>query len=168
MVSGVIEGFNATVLAYGQTGAGKTFTMTGSTQSYEHRGLVPRAVAHVFQEAEKRHDASVAVRISYLELYNEQMYDLLAFNTDAPDLQICETKGGATRVHARSRLPAARRTQGSGGAASQPAANQEPAANALPRSGLRGGERRKLPRSAGSRGACQLLLAAGWPKRHTE
>ena len=43
MVSSVLQGVNATVMCYGQTGAGKTFTMTGGHGSYRHRGMVPRA-----------------------------------------------------------------------------------------------------------------------------
>lgn len=44
IVKSVAEGFNGTVLVYGQTGAGKTFTMSGSSQNYKYRGITPRAV----------------------------------------------------------------------------------------------------------------------------
>ena len=44
IVKSVIEGFNGTILVYGQTGAGKTFTMSGSTQNYKYRGIIPRAI----------------------------------------------------------------------------------------------------------------------------
>ena len=44
IVRSVLEGFNGTVLVYGQTGAGKTFTMNGSTQNYKYRGVIPRAI----------------------------------------------------------------------------------------------------------------------------
>jgi kinesin family protein 6/9 len=44
IVKSVVEGFNGTVLVYGQTGAGKTFTMSGSTQNYKYRGVIPRAI----------------------------------------------------------------------------------------------------------------------------
>ena len=45
IVKSVAEGFNGTVLVYGQTGAGKTFTMSGSSENYKYRGIVPRAIA---------------------------------------------------------------------------------------------------------------------------
>jgi kinesin family member 6/9 len=45
LVSSVVQGYNGTILCYGQTGAGKTFTMTGSSTEYKYRGIVPRAVA---------------------------------------------------------------------------------------------------------------------------
>ena len=48
IVNSVIDGFNGTVMVYGQTGAGKTFTMSGSMQNYKYRGLIPRAISHVF------------------------------------------------------------------------------------------------------------------------
>lgn len=50
-VSNVLEGVNATIFAYGQTGSGKTFTITGGVDSYDQRGLIPRALSMVFQRA---------------------------------------------------------------------------------------------------------------------
>ena len=48
MVESALQGFNGTVFAYGSTGSGKTFTITGGMQRYEDRGLVPRAISHAF------------------------------------------------------------------------------------------------------------------------
>jgi kinesin family protein 6/9 len=48
IVKSVVDGFNGTVMVYGQTGAGKTFTMSGSMQNYKYRGLIPRAISNVF------------------------------------------------------------------------------------------------------------------------
>ncbi len=73
-----LDGYNGTVLCYGQTGAGKTFTMTGATENYEQRGLIPRTIQHLFKEIQNRQDRSYTVRIGYLEIYNEQLFDLLA------------------------------------------------------------------------------------------
>ena len=67
-----------TVFCYGQTGAGKTFTMSGSSLDYKYRGLIPRAVSLMFQEIQSRYDQSIVVRVSYLEIYNETMCDLLS------------------------------------------------------------------------------------------
>uniref|UniRef100_H2ZA26 Kinesin-like protein n=1 Tax=Ciona savignyi TaxID=51511 RepID=H2ZA26_CIOSA len=78
MTLNTLEGFNNTLLAYGQTGAGKTFSITGATENYKHRGIIPRAIAHVFRSVEERTDHAVQIQISYFEIYNETMFDLLA------------------------------------------------------------------------------------------
>ncbi|XP_018668035.2 kinesin-like protein KIF9 [Ciona intestinalis] len=78
MTLNTLEGFNSTLLAYGQTGAGKTFTITGATENYKHRGLIPRAIAQVFRSVEERSDHAVQIQISYFEIYNETMFDLLS------------------------------------------------------------------------------------------
>lgn len=49
-------------MCYGQTGAGKTFTMTGSTESYQNRGLIPRAISQLFKEISNRRDCTINVR----------------------------------------------------------------------------------------------------------
>lgn len=77
IVSRSLDGYNGTLMCYGQTGAGKTFTMTGATESYRHRGLIPRAISQLFKQIEERLEYSITVRISYLEIYNEGMFDLL-------------------------------------------------------------------------------------------
>lgn len=78
MSNKALDGYNGTVLCYGQTGAGKTFTMTGATENYEQRGLIPRTIQHLFKEIQNRQDRSYTIRIGYLEIYNEQLFDLLA------------------------------------------------------------------------------------------
>jgi len=77
MVKKSLDGYNGTLMCYGQTGAGKTFTMTGATESYKHRGLIPRAISQLFKQIEERLENSITVRISYMEIYNEGMFDLL-------------------------------------------------------------------------------------------
>ena len=52
----VVDGFNGTIMCYGQTGAGKTFTMNGSTANYKYRGLIPRAINKIFSEVGGRFD----------------------------------------------------------------------------------------------------------------
>ncbi|XP_056219631.1 kinesin-like protein KIF9 isoform X2 [Seriola aureovittata] len=86
VVQGALDGYNGTVMCFGQTGAGKTYTMTGSTESYKQRGIIPRALQEVFQEVEKRTDHSFSVHLSYLEIYNETLVDLLAPLQDSPHL----------------------------------------------------------------------------------
>lgn len=51
-----------TILCYGQTGAGKTFTMTGATENYKHRGLIPRSLQQLYKEIEEQSDYSINVR----------------------------------------------------------------------------------------------------------
>ncbi|KAL7374132.1 hypothetical protein ABVT39_022718 [Epinephelus coioides] len=77
VVLGALDGYNGTVMCFGQTGAGKTYTMTGSTESYKQRGIIPRALQEVFQEMEKRTEHAFSVHLSYLEIYNETLVDLL-------------------------------------------------------------------------------------------
>uniref|UniRef100_A0A4W2C559 Kinesin family member 21B n=1 Tax=Bos indicus x Bos taurus TaxID=30522 RepID=A0A4W2C559_BOBOX len=88
LVEGCFEGYNATVLAYGQTGAGKTYTMgTGFdvATAEEEQGIIPRAIAHLFggiaerkQRAQEQGVAGPEFKVSaqFLELYNEEILDL--------------------------------------------------------------------------------------------
>ncbi|KAJ3032119.1 UNVERIFIED_CONTAM: Kinesin-like protein kif9 [Siphonaria sp. JEL0065] len=83
IIKSVMEGYHGTIMAYGQTGAGKTFTMTGATENYKHRGLIPRAISHIFREVAERPQMACTIRVSYLEIYNEQIVDLLGTLPDA-------------------------------------------------------------------------------------
>lgn len=78
IVHSVIEGYNGTVFAYGQTGAGKTYTMSGGSQNYKFRGVIPRAISQLFAEMQNKPEFSYVVNASYSEIYNELIYDLLA------------------------------------------------------------------------------------------
>ncbi|PNJ31860.1 KIF9 isoform 3 [Pongo abelii] len=78
VVSQALDGYNGTIMCYGQTGAGKTYTMTGATESYKHRGILPRALQQVFRMIEERPTHAITVRVSYLEIYNESLFDLLS------------------------------------------------------------------------------------------
>jgi hypothetical protein len=51
-------------------GAGKTYTMSGDSSNYTQRGVVPRAVHHIFREMDLRVEKEMVVRCSYLEIYN--------------------------------------------------------------------------------------------------
>jgi len=152
LVDTVLDGCNATILAYGQTGAGKTYTMTGGKADYKQRGLIPRSIhkvqalrtcalarkakqsksnisigtwalllaqqlpnislavnfqasawssfylkgstmlwSQVFAGLKKKHlQSTCTVRISYLEIYNEQCYDLLDISTQPSDIAVIE------------------------------------------------------------------------------
>ncbi|NXK14393.1 KIF9 protein, partial [Herpetotheres cachinnans] len=83
VVSEALIGYNGTIMCYGQTGAGKTYTMTGATAEYEHRGIIPRAIQQVFKATAHSVDPFITVRISYLEIYNETLFDLLSTMTSS-------------------------------------------------------------------------------------
>merc|ERR1719379_2584007 len=92
---------NGTILCYGQTGAGKTYTMTGVPNSYTHRGLIPRAIGEIFQEISNHPEKRVSVKISYIEIYNELMFDLLSeadVAQQSGELLIREDSGGRVVV----------------------------------------------------------------------
>ncbi|XP_051486627.1 chromosome-associated kinesin KIF4A isoform X1 [Apus apus] len=81
LVQGVFKGYNATVLAYGQTGSGKTYSMGGTyTANQEDEpsvGVIPRVIKLLFKEKEQRQDWEFILKVSYLEIYNEDILDLL-------------------------------------------------------------------------------------------
>ena len=100
VVANVLQGYNASIIAYGQTGAGKTHTMTGSL-SGEDRGIIPRAVDDVF--AHISHDTGQCkylVRASYLQIYNEVVSDLL--KPENTNLMIREDKRRGVHVEGLS------------------------------------------------------------------
>lgn len=100
VVDNAFEGYNGTIFAYGQTGSGKTYTMTGPEESYANRGIIPRTVAYVFSEANRRTDTEFNIHISYLEIYNNDGYDLLSEDhsskqlTDLPKVKPLERANG--------------------------------------------------------------------------
>ncbi|XP_048508096.1 kinesin-like protein KIF6 [Athalia rosae] len=77
IVQSVLNGYNATIFAYGQTGSGKTFSITGDTELYDERGVLPRTIQYLFQTIKKNPENLYSVEIAYLEIYNENGYDLL-------------------------------------------------------------------------------------------
>jgi len=97
MVGKLFEGYNATVLAYGQTGSGKTHSMGTSYREgitpATNAGVIPRAVGEIFREIEKRRsDLDVNVRVAFVELYREQLYDLLSAKSGKKEDCQCEVR----------------------------------------------------------------------------
>ncbi|KAG5482190.1 hypothetical protein CUR178_06049 [Leishmania enriettii] len=82
LTESVLGGFNATVFAYGQSGSGKTHTMTGVMGDNTLEGVIPRCVKHIFNTVEKRKEevpgTTVSMYVSFMELYNGKVRDLLA------------------------------------------------------------------------------------------
>ena len=77
LVESVLEGFNATIFAYGQTGCGKSFSMQGPPSPPEMKGVIPNAFSHLFEYVKGTQGIEFLVRCSYLEIYNEEVRDLL-------------------------------------------------------------------------------------------
>ncbi|XP_005376935.1 PREDICTED: chromosome-associated kinesin KIF4A-like [Chinchilla lanigera] len=86
LIQGVLEGYNATVLAYGQTGSGKTYSMGGAyTAEQENEptvGVIPRVIQLLFKEIDKKCDVEFTLKVSYLEIYNEEILDLLCLSQE--------------------------------------------------------------------------------------
>jgi kinesin family protein C1 len=82
MVQSAVDGYNVCIFAYGQTGSGKTHTMMGGIDSPlegEERGVMPRAAEHIFHYCNelKEHGYTFKVTATMVEIYNEQINDLL-------------------------------------------------------------------------------------------
>ncbi|XP_035825943.1 kinesin-like protein KIF27 isoform X2 [Aplysia californica] len=105
LVHSLFDGYNATVFAYGQTGSGKTYTIGGgdiTTLTEEEYGIIPRALVHMFQKMEEDKKKSYTVAVSYIEIYMEELRDLLDLETSSKDLHVREdSKGNTVIVGAR-------------------------------------------------------------------
>ncbi|KAM8801250.1 kinesin-like protein KIF21A isoform 3-T3 [Rhynchonycteris naso] len=107
LIEGCFEGYNATVFAYGQTGAGKTYTMgTGFDVNIieEEQGIISRAVKHLFKSIEEKKHAAMKnglpppdfkVNAQFLELYNEEVLDLFDTTRDID----AKNKKSNIRIH---------------------------------------------------------------------
>ncbi|NWZ31133.1 KIF27 protein, partial [Asarcornis scutulata] len=95
------EGYNATVFAYGQTGSGKTYTIGGghiASVSEDEKGIIPRAIQELFQHISENHNIDFRVKVSYIEVYKEELRDLLELETSVKDLHIREDEKGNTVI----------------------------------------------------------------------
>lgn len=91
IVESVLNGYNGTIFAYGQTGTGKTWSMEGIRDKPELRGIIPNAFEHIFSHIKFAAGGNqYLIRASYLEIYNEDIRDLLSPN--ATKLEIREGK----------------------------------------------------------------------------
>ncbi|GJQ66792.1 kinesin-2B [Trypoxylus dichotomus] len=81
IVEKVFQGYNGTIFAYGQTGAGKTYTMMGKQDDSMQKGILPNTFRHIFNKISNCDNGkSALITISYLEIYNEDVRDLLSPN----------------------------------------------------------------------------------------
>ncbi|XP_011631221.2 kinesin-like protein Klp61F [Pogonomyrmex barbatus] len=106
----VIAGYSCTVFAYGQTSTGKTYTMEGTLvdnlnlhwQSDTSAGIIPRCLNHLFDELQLLKNQQHTVCVNFLELYNEELLDLLTNDSDMPSkIKLYEdiTKKGSVIIH---------------------------------------------------------------------
>lgn len=77
LVDSVLQGFNGTIFAYGQTGTGKTYTMLGDSREPDKKGVIPNSFQHIFTHISRSQNQKYLVRSSYLEIYQEEIRDLL-------------------------------------------------------------------------------------------
>jgi hypothetical protein len=92
LVESVLGGYNGTIFAYGQTGCGKTHTMVGKKGS-DQQGIIPNSFEQIYGYIDDPSNGSkkFLVRCSYLEIYNEEIRDLLGNDTEAK-LELKENK----------------------------------------------------------------------------
>ncbi|KAH1043912.1 hypothetical protein AAZX31_09G182900 [Glycine max] len=96
MVISVLDGYNVCIFAYGQTGTGKTFTMEGTQQN---RGVNYRTLEHLFKVSKERSETfSYDISVSVIEVYNEQIRDLLATGQTSKRLEIKQASEGFHHV----------------------------------------------------------------------
>uniref|UniRef100_W5M2J3 Kinesin family member 27 n=1 Tax=Lepisosteus oculatus TaxID=7918 RepID=W5M2J3_LEPOC len=101
LVLSLIEGYNVTVFAYGQTGSGKTYTIGGGhivATSDEENGIIPRAIQEIFHNIAEKHNTDFTVKVSYIEVYKEELRDLLELETSSKDMHIREDEKGNTVI----------------------------------------------------------------------
>eukprot|EP01047_Picozoa_sp_COSAG01_P003014 COSAG01_NODE_86_length_27623_cov_39.847224_4_plen_420_part_00 len=114
LVQRIFEGYNATVFAYGQTGSGKTYTMGSSNKAVsggegEEVGMLPRAINAIFRRCEQeRQDAAgggllppapeCLLRVSFVEIYNEELKDLLEPSTSPKQISVREDGQGSVVI----------------------------------------------------------------------
>jgi kinesin family protein C1 len=112
LVQSALDGYRVCIFAYGQTGSGKTYTMEGYDCRYnpENMGMIPRAVQQIFDTADSLRSKGWIYRMeaSFLEIYNEQIRDLLAksheYDTKKHDIKH-DAKSGATSVTGLTLVP---------------------------------------------------------------
>nr|KAF6485096.1 kinesin family member 27 [Rousettus aegyptiacus] len=101
LVLSLIEGYNATVFAYGQTGSGKTYTIGGghvASVAEGQKGIIPRAIQEIFQNISENLSIDFTIKVSYIEVYKEDLRDLLELETSMKDLHIREDEKGNTVI----------------------------------------------------------------------
>lgn len=109
----VLMGYNCTIFAYGQTGTGKTYTMEGERSqddcSWEEdpsAGIIPRTMHQLLENLNSLSDCEYSVRVSFLEIYNEELFDLLSPSLDNQKMRLFEdaTRKGSVVIQGLEEL----------------------------------------------------------------
>ena len=94
IVDSIFQGYNGTIFAYGQTGCGKTFTMMGVVSDPELRGVIPSSFHHIFGYIKTEGNSKkFLIRCSFVEIYNEEVRDLLGNSNRKLDIREDPKKG---------------------------------------------------------------------------
>lgn len=107
VLENVFDGFNACIFAYGQTGSGKTYTMMGNN---DDPGIIPRICTSIYDRIQANTDenTSFKVEVSYMEIYNEKVGDLLGVGKNRKEnLRVREHKVMGPYVEGLTRLAVA-------------------------------------------------------------
>ncbi|XP_057308656.1 kinesin-like protein KIF13A isoform X3 [Hydractinia symbiolongicarpus] len=89
VLENAFNGYNACIFAYGQTGSGKSYTMMGTSSD---KGLIPKICDSLFEQIDQNNDEDISykVEVSYMEIYNEKVRDLLCPKSDKHSLKVRE------------------------------------------------------------------------------
>ena len=77
VVKSVLNGYNGTIFAYGQTGTGKTYTMVGEFNDEKNKGIIPRAFDVIFENVKQDKEHKYNIMISFIQIYLEHIQDLI-------------------------------------------------------------------------------------------
>ena len=98
IVDSIFQGYNGTIFAYGQTGCGKTFTMMGIPTDPNLKGIIPNSFSHIFGYIKTEGESKkFLLRCSFLEIYNEEVRDLLGDSKKKLDIRDDPKKGTFVR-----------------------------------------------------------------------
>ncbi|XP_032789035.2 carboxy-terminal kinesin 2 [Daphnia magna] len=100
LVQSALDGYNVCIFAYGQTGSGKTFTMEGGAAGSESDGMIPRSVRLIFAACESLKSKGWVYKIeaSFLEIYNEQIRDLLGSSGGNHEIRVVNNETIVTNL----------------------------------------------------------------------
>src|SRR4051812_43460106 len=108
-----MRSYNCTIFAYGQTGTGKTYTMTGDVARLDEvtavscpdfAGIIPRTLFYLFKTLDAQ-EVEYSIRLSFIEIYNEELRDLFNDSTDSKSLKIFEGTNKAINVKGLDEVP---------------------------------------------------------------
>lgn len=106
IVEQVSRGLSCAIFAYGQTGSGKTYTMRGDLKDGKQFGVIQRSIENLFRRLDEQDYANVKVSCSFLEIYNEELEDLLLPKGTTPKkLRLIDHDSRGTVCHGLSEVP---------------------------------------------------------------